>query len=282
MYLKFISDYNPFHKPLISDSNLLLQEYGSDLCCFDPTGKLKWKINGEINLRKDLAENDEFIYGSVQGNGFSKLNKTEGKIIWHLPKDSNITETNKPAFFKKTIYLGLSELSAKLLAINSENGRIIWENKYENFKNISQIKTRKGLLVCLDKDFKKGKILMLDYKSGDQIWSESLNCDLYYEPCVVDDNVILSTYDNKVFSINAENGKINWLLNLKNDYAESNIIHFKENIYFGTKDRNLYSVNNVTGKINFIQTFHYGISTPIVDNNKIYFPTGGSEIWVLK
>lgn len=282
VHLKFKSDYNPFYKPLLSNKNLLLQEYGTDLCCFDTIGKLKWKVNGEINLRKDLAENDIYIYGSVQGNGFSKFNKTDGKVIWYLGKDSNITQTNKPAFFKNNIYLGQSELSAKLLAINNQNGRILWKKKYEKFSNISQIKTKKGLLVCLDKDFKKGKILMLDYDSGDEIWSESINCDLYYEPCIVNDNIIVSTYDSKVISIDIKNGKTNWLLNLKKDYVESTITNFKENIYFGTINRNLYSINSNTGKINFIQQFNYGISTPIVDNNKIYFPTGGCEMWILK
>ena len=123
---------------------------------------------------------------------------------------------------------------------------------------------------------------MLNYESGNEIWSKSLNCDLYYEPCVVNGNIILSTYDNKIISINIKNGRTNWVINLKKDQAESNIINFKENIYFGTMNGNLYSLNSETGKINFIQPFNYGISTPIVNNNKIYFPTGGSEIWILK
>lgn len=280
--LKFKTDFNPFHKPLISDQNLFLTEYGNDLVCFDTIGKLKWRINGEINLRMDLTENDKYIYGSVQGNGFSKLNKTDGNVIWYLPKDSNITETNKPVFLKNTICLGFAEHNAKLLAINNENGKIIWENNYEDFSNLSQIKTKAGLLVSLDKDFKKGKILMLNHKSGNEIWSKSVNCDLYYEPCIVNDNIILSTNDNKIISVNIENGKTNWILNLKKDQVESRIVNYKENLYFGTMNSNLYSIDNKTGKINFIQPFNYGISTPIVENDRIYFPTGGSEIWILK
>ncbi|MWB94355.1 PQQ-binding-like beta-propeller repeat protein [Flavobacterium sp. GA093] len=280
--LNFKTDYSPIHEPLIVDQNLFLTEYGTDLNCFDIRGKLKWKINGEINLRYDLAGYNQSIYGSVQGNGFSKIDKTNGKVVWFLPKDSNITETNKPAFFKETIYIGFSEFTAKLLAINNENGKIIWENKYKNFKTISQYKTEKGLLVLLDKDFKNGKVLMLNYENGNEIWSKSLNCDLLYEPCIVNKNVILSTYDNKIISLHIENGKTNWILNLNKDLAETNIIHYKENIYFGTMNRNLYSVNINKGKINFIQPFNYGIITPIVEKNKIYFPTGGSEIWVLK
>ena len=227
-------------------------------------------------------ENGEFIYGSVKGNGFSKLNKMNGEVIWFLPKDSNITETNKPVFFQNIIYLGLEEHNVKLLAINNGNGKIVWENKYENFANLSQVNTKKGLLVCLDKDFEKGKILMLNYQSGKEYWTQSLNCDTYYEPCVIQNNIILSTYNNKVISLNIENGKINWKLNLKKDQVESRIVNYKENLYFGTMNRNLYSINNKTGKINFIQPFNYGISTPIVENDRIYFPTGGSEIWILK
>jgi outer membrane protein assembly factor BamB len=136
--INFKTDYNPIHKPLIFKQNLFLTEYGNDLNCFDKGGKLKWKIKGEINLRYDLAGYNQSIYGSVQGNGFSKINKTNGKVIWFLPKDSNITQTNKPAFFKETIYIGFSALRVKLLAINDENAKIIWENKYKNFETIRQ------------------------------------------------------------------------------------------------------------------------------------------------
>lgn len=280
--LNFKTDYNVIYKPFVLDQNLFLTEYGTDLNCYDRSGKLKWKINGEINLRYDLAGYNQSIYGSVQGNGFSKINKTNGKVIWFLPKDSNIKQTNKPAFFKETIYIGFSALIVKLLAINNENGKIIWENKYKNFENISQYLTEKGLLVLLDKNFKNGKILMLNSENGNEIWSKSLNCDLLYEPCLVNKNIILSTYDSKIISLNIENGKTNWILNLSKDQADTNIINYKENIYFGTMNRNLYSLNINTAKINFIQTFNYGIITPIVEKNRIYFPTGGNEIWVPK
>ncbi|MTH16763.1 PQQ-binding-like beta-propeller repeat protein [Flavobacterium sp. LC2016-01] len=280
--LNFKTDYNPIHKPLIVDQNLFLTEYNSDLNCFDKTSKLKWKIKGEINLRNDLSQYNQFIYGSVLGNGFSKIDKTTGKVIWFLPEASNNTETNGPAFFKEMIYLGFSDFNAKLSAINNQNGKIIWENKYENFKTISQYTTDKGLLVFLNKDLKEGKILMLDYQNGNEIWSKSINCDLHYEPNLADDNVIFSTYNNKVLSINIENGKTNWLLNLKNDQVETSVVNFKESVYFGTINRKLYSVNKKTGNINFMQQFNFGLITPIIENNKIYFPTGGNEIWVLK
>lgn len=280
--LNFKTDYNPIHKPLIFEQNLFLTEYGNDLNCFDKSGKLKWKINGEINLRNDLAGYNQSIYGSVQGNGFSKINIANGKVIWFLLKDSNITETNKPAFYKEIIYLGFSEITAKLVAISNGNGKTIWENKYEKFERIKQYKTENGLLVLLDKNLKNGKILMLNYENGNEIWSKSLNCDLLYEPCIINKNVILSTYDNKIFSLNIENGKTNWILNLNKDQAETNIINYNKNIYFGTMNRNLYSVNIIKGKINFTQPFNYGIITPIVEKNRIYFPTGGNEIWVLK
>lgn len=280
--LNFKTDYNPIYKPLIFDQNLFLTEYGTDLNCFDKNGKLNWKINGEINLRNDLSGYNHSIYGSVRGNGFSKINIANGNIIWFLPKDSNITETNKPTFYNEIIYIGFSELSSKLMAINNENGKTIWENKYQNFERIKQFKTENGLLVLLDKNFKNGKILMLNFENGNETWSKSLNCDLFYEPCIVNKNIILNTYDNKIISLNVLNGKTNWILNLKKDQVETKIINYNEDIYFGTTKRNLYSVNINKGKINFIQPFNYGIATPIVEKNKIYFPTGGSEIWILK
>ena len=280
--LKIKTDYNPINQPLLSHENILLKEYSSDLSCFDIFGKLKWKIKGEINLREDLAENNNFLFGSLNENGFSKINLSDGKSIWHLPKDSNITLTNKPAFFNDFIYLGLSEHYANLIAINNENGEIIWKRKFENFDNLIQIKTTKGLLVCLNKNFESGELKMLDFENGKEIWSAKLNCYTKYEPCLLNENIILSTNDNKVICLNISNGEVNWSLDLINDLVESKIINYSGNLYFGTMNRNLYSIKNQTGKINFKQEFNYGICTPIIENNKIYFPTGGSEIWMLK
>jgi outer membrane protein assembly factor BamB len=280
--LNFKTDYNPIHKPLIFEKKLFLAEYSTDLNCFDKSGKLIWKIKGEINLRNDLAGFNKSIYGSVKGNGFSKINISNGNVIWFLPKDSNITETNKPTFYEEKVYLGFSEFEAKLLAIDNEDGKITWKNKYAEFEKINQYITINGLLVLLDKNFKNGKVLMLNHDNGKEIWSKSINCDLYYKPCIINNDIILSTYDNKIISLNIENGKTNWMLNLNKDQVQSNIIHHKEDIYFGTMNRNLYSVNIKKGKVNFIQPFNYGIETPIIQKDKIYFPTGGNEIWVLK
>ncbi len=124
---------------------------------------------------------------------------------------------------------------------------------------------------------------MLDYNTGKEIWTTPLNCEALYRPFTDNQNVIVGTYDNKVVCLDNGNGKTKWTLNLQyEENADTRFCYFKRNIYFGTTKRNLYCVDISTGKIVFTEPFNYGIAEPIGTTDKIYFPTGGSELWTLK
>ena len=124
---------------------------------------------------------------------------------------------------------------------------------------------------------------MLDFNTGNEIWSVSLKCESLYKPFTDNENVIISTYDNKIVCLDNTSGKIKWTLNLPNEEnADTDISLFNGNIYFGTTLRNLYCVNIETGKTVFKESFNYGLSVPTVVGDKIYFPTGHSELWTLK
>ena len=123
---------------------------------------------------------------------------------------------------------------------------------------------------------------MLDYDTGKEIWTTPLLCEASVKAYTDDKNAVISTYDGKVVCLNNLNGKIKWSIQLeKDEVADSEFCFFKQHLYFGTSNRNLYCINLNTGKITFKEPFNYGISNPIVSENKIYFPTGGNELWTL-
>ncbi len=282
VHFKIKTDYNPFYKGIINKEHYYLTNYASALKCYYSNGTIKWTLQGDTTINKDITAKNQYLYGTLKGIGYSKINSTDGAIVWHLPQSEINTRTNKAAFYKDKIYLGVAENASKLLAIRDHDGSIIWENSYPEYNEINQVPTDKGILVSLSKDYKVGQMQLLNYDTGKIIWKQTYNCDTYYPPCIVGDNVIISATDHTIISINSNNGKTNWILKLKNDQADTSIIAFKEQLYFGTLRRKLYNIALVTGKVTFVENFKYGLSTPVICNHKLYFPTGGCELWELK
>lgn len=279
---KFKTNYNPFHKSIINNNKIFFSDYGGDLNCVNFKGEVIWQIAGNTNIQKDLSFSKNYLYGSIDNFGFSKIDEKNGDLIWSVSNNSTNSFNNSPVFYKGNVFLGINESFSKILAIKEDSGKILWKTDFNKNFFLNQFITKEGLLVLLNRNFTDGKVVLLNYEDGKELWSKKINCDQFYNPVILDNSVVFSTHNNTVVSADIKTGKTIWELNLSKENVGTDLIKFKDKIYFGTVERNLYSIYGESGKINFKQSFFYGLGTPMVENNKIYFPTGGSEMWVLK
>jgi len=281
--LKFKTGYDPYFLPIINSKKIYFSSFDLNIYCIDTVGNLVWKTQTVDRVKNNLLEDDSSLFVSVRSDGLRAIKKSSGTTVWHLSQKSQSLSTNQPIIFKDIIYVGLWDLDNKVLAIDKNNGEIIWRNSYPKFSSSDPALTPNGLVISIDKYYKGGQVMMLNYNTGKEIWMTPLKCEALFKPYTNNQNTIVSTYDNKVVCLENIDGKIKWILKLQNDEnADTRFCAFKQNIYFGTTKRNLYCVDINTGKTVFYESFNYGISEPILDNGKIYFPTGGSEIWTLK
>lgn len=280
---QFQTGYDPYFLPIIDDNRIYFSSFDLNIYCIDTLGNLIWKIPTNERIKNSLIEDDSLIFASVRGDGLRALRKSDGKQVWYLEQDSQSLSTSQPIIYHDKIFVGHWELDNKILAVNKNSGEVAWSNKYPDYASSDPALSTQGLVISIDKYYKGGQVKMLDYKTGKEIWSVPLKCESLHKPFTDNVNVIVSTYDNKVVCIDNTNGKIKWILNLLNEEnAHTRVCSFNQNIYFGTTKRNLYCVDITTGKTVFRESLNYGLADPLIVQDKIYFPTGGSELWTLR
>ncbi|WBA44179.1 PQQ-binding-like beta-propeller repeat protein [Hymenobacter canadensis] len=174
-------------------------------------------------------------------------------------------------------------LSDSLIAVDATSGKIDWATRFPGYASSDPVATPHGLLVCNDKYYQGGKVKLLRYADGTELWSTDLKCQALYPPLVQGNQVIVATYDARVVCLSILTGEVLWSTQLgPEEQVASQFCRLKQGIYFGTTARNLYCVDSKTGKAVFKESFNYGISDLLVANGQLYIPTGGSELWTLK
>ncbi|OGX80943.1 hypothetical protein BEN48_07170 [Hymenobacter glacialis] len=174
-------------------------------------------------------------------------------------------------------------LSDSLLAVDNKTGKIDWATSYPDYASSDPVASPDGLVVCNDKYYKGGKVKLLNYTNGREIWSTVLKCEALFQPLVQASQVIVATYDEQVVCLSTGTGQILWTTKLQpKEEVSTQFCRFQQGVYFGTTARNLYCLDSQTGKLLFKESFNYGIADPLVANNTLYIPTGGNELWCLK
>ena len=281
--LQFQTGYDPYFLPIINDNRIFFSSFDLNVYCIDTLGNLIWKTPTKDRVKNNLVEDDSLLFVSVRGDGLRAIRKHDGSLLWYLEQNSQSLSTTQPILHQDKIFVALWELDNKVIAVDKNSGGVIWTNRYPDYLSSDLAISSKGLVISIDKFYKGGQVIMLDYNTGQEIWSVPLKCEALFKPFTDNENIIIGTYDNKVVCLDNTNGKTKWTLNLlKEENADTRILSFNQDIYFGTTKRNLYCVDITTGKVVFREPFYYGISEPLVADDKIYFPTGGSELWALK
>lgn len=279
--LKYATGYDPYFQPIVDKEKVFFTSFDLNIYSIDNTGKLLWKVNTADRIKNNLIDDENSIIASIRGDGIRKIDKSTDRTVWYLEQGSQSFSTSQPILFKNKIYVG--QFDWKVIAINKNTGKIEWQNNYPEFASSDPAISNKGVAVCIDKYYKGGFVKMLDFNSGQELWSTPLNCEALYKPYTDSSNVIVSTYDNKIVCLDNETGNIKWTFALEpEETALCNLTDFKGSIFFSTSKFKLYGVSIATGKVNFKEDLNYGTGEPIVSNDRLYIPTGGGELWVLE
>jgi outer membrane protein assembly factor BamB len=274
---------DPYYPPILTRNRVYFSSFDLNVYCLDSLGRLVWKRKTASRVKNNLLERAGILYIPVRHDGLWAVNTLDGKAVWHLPQPGGYLSTNQPLLRAGKLYVGEWGLSDSIVAVDAKTGRIDWATSYPDHASSDPVASPQGLIVCLDKYYKGGQVKLLRYADGKEIWSTNLKCEALYQPLVLNNQVIVATYDEQVVCLSTSTGKILWATKLLlTEEVASQFCRFQQCIYFGTTARNLYCLDSQTGKMRFKEAFNYGISDPLVANGKLYIPTGGSELWGLK
>jgi outer membrane protein assembly factor BamB len=142
----------------------------------------------------------------------------------------------------------------------------------------------------------KGKLVVLDKKTGKTIWHKKEKYHFSSASCYADGKLYLGTDNAKVIAVNAMDGKVLWAQNLPNDVVGKPACAYQQKVVVKTLDGKLIALDEKTGH----KLWQYdegnpelilkGDSSPIVEDGKVItgFPNGkllvvrlsdGSYVW---
>jgi outer membrane protein assembly factor BamB len=273
----------PIYPPLIASNRIYFSSFDLNIYCLDSLGNLVWKRKTAHRVKNKLLAQDSLLYIPVRQDGLWAVKVRDGAAVWHLPQPAISLSTTQPLLRATTLYVSMWGLSDSLVAVDSRTGKVDWATSYPGYASSDPVATVQGLVLCNDKFYKGGKVKLLEYATGKELWSTELKCETLFRPLVQDQQLIVATYDGKVVCLSTSTGRIRWATTLPSqEEVATQFCRFKHGLYFGTTARNLYCLDSGTGKFLFKEPFRYGLSDLLVANGKLYIPTGGNELWSLK
>ena len=254
-----ISRFNEFEPEFIfRNNNLIFFNNKGSIIKFNNSSQLIWKKNYYSKSEKKLnpilfmASYKNTIIVADNLSKYYAINLIDGKIIWSKRHRSSFNSQIK--IYNNKLFLVDSENT--LICFSIIDGKKIWELETEQ----SFINSPKKLSIILknNKVFfnnSLGDITAVDITNGSLLWQISTQNSKNYEEIfnletsdiIGDDKVILfSNNKNEFYSLDQENGSINWKQNINSKLRPTLIGDLLVTI---SLEGYLYLVNNKTGEI---------------------------------
>ena len=154
----------------------------------------------------------------------------------------------------KNYYIGMNRKGV-VSRINIANNKTVWQNKqanrkftfYSNYLNGGLLQQKNKIYASFGSDF----INCLNSKTGELIWQQKLQEIVRAYPILEDNILYLQTLNNGMYSINADNGTIQWYKSGLNDgVSVVNVISpiiYKNAIIMQDSYGNINAINKHTG-----------------------------------
>jgi len=212
------------------------------------------KIYKKYNLKFDIAINQNILLISDNLGNIQALNSSSLKKIWSLelkvPFRSNIKIYDNKIFIMNT--------NSKIFSINLKKGDINWS--FETTSKSLKHSNSYQISIFADKLFftnDSAEIFCIDLKTRNVIWTLVFSSENFKKspiifkssPIIIDqnNNLFVSTNYGFLYSINSNNGFLNWSKPLK---SNNNLILTEKYIFSSSSDR-IKILNKETGDILF-------------------------------
>ena len=283
--------YQRMQSPIFFENNLVMSDDEGSIKKINKQGKIYWKVRIYEKIYKRLYKNLTFtlhnnhVYVADNIGFVYVINYKNGELIWKknfgIPFKSNIKILNNKIF--------IIDQDNRILCLNATDGSIIWDiGAIKTF-----IKSQNLLGLAISKNDKvialntAGDILKINSKNGHIIWfvnsliSASGDQTDFFKSSdiVVNGNDVVFSSMSSTFSLNLNNGYINWMAKPR---SSNTPIIAGDNIFLVTDGGYFVNLDRATGKIVFSTNIlkvlkkkarRTGISGYIMGSGKIYITT---------
>ncbi|HPZ07068.1 MAG TPA: PQQ-binding-like beta-propeller repeat protein [Candidatus Eremiobacteraeota bacterium] len=250
--------------PCVLNDRIYFGSYDSKFYCLDARGGIKiWEFTTDNSISSStpcIYESstpciyEDYVYFGSYDKNFYCLNAENGKKKWNYKSDNWIS--SNPCVEKSCVYFSSYDT---LYCLDIKYGKKIWEfqNKtlirssdffrVENGKKISTFEVgyeiTSPFVVNEFVYFGSGnKVYCLNAKDGKRIWLFTIESEIEFSPCVAKSYIYIGSSDKKIYCLDIKDGKEIWEFNVGN-YIKSNFCIADNCLYFGCSDKKIYCLD---------------------------------------
>lgn len=212
-----------------------------DLC----NSNILWRFeNGGHSYTPTISQNKVF---QTTERTIYCLSLKDGKLLWNAHEA--LTYLFNPIVWNDFVVVGghgiiniyQIETGKKLLQININQKEAIYnivtDNDYIYFGD------RGGYFYCYKIDIKQ-KLFRGEKVVAEQVWKYLSNGSIQSKPALSGNNILIINDGNRLISLNALNGKLNWEFNSKAEAGISGVLVFGNDIYTSVGKGFVYKIKD--------------------------------------
>ncbi len=255
------------------------------------TGQVLWQNPDIKGMSSPALFDGKVIVGAANGNVYC-LEAETGNVVWSKHVQERFFRqsiTSSPRVWKNLVFIGTfneTGTSAGVVALNIENGTVVWRNDtvsvYASSPAIDDGVLYVGLAgIAVDYGFSFNPphgLLALSADNGSFLWLFETDNRTMSSPLVYEDNIYFTSWDGYLYSID-RNGEFDWKMEIGE--SVSSVAASDGVLYVGT------GMVGGNGKLMAIETdrsvlWEYDMdgavqSSPVVVDHKVYFATNEPE-----
>lgn len=287
--------------PLIVADVVIVIPSGGPLLALDAsTGKLRWQFDPPEGLwDRAYASDEKRIFVGLKGGTLAALNARDGKPLWERSLGIN-SQVPSLAFndilYAPTTFVG-PELKpdtqgrAKLFALETKTGNLVWEFESENY--ILQTPERRGDVVYLGGNFYDPReidegghvrIYALDSKTASVKWTYEAEDGFPKRLYATDRTLNFVGYQDFMNGIDIASGDLRWRKDTGN--WTPSFLGDKQTVYVSSANTSVMAYNADSGDLLWQYdipegSFNYVLGAPVIVSDTLYFLTQHGDIFAL-
>jgi outer membrane protein assembly factor BamB len=266
-------------------------------------GQVKWKFHtsGQVNSSPAVSGGIVFI-GSTDGNLYA-IDHESGTLKWKFETKNRITSS--PAVSDGLVYFGAYD--GYFYAVDAATGQLKWrfqtagERRYAGTHLHGSLPVAETMPDPFDFYLSSpavwngavffgsgdGNIYALNAASGSLKWKFKTGDVVHASPAIADGKVFVGSWDSYFYALDAATGKERWKFKTGIDPNIHNQVGIQSSaavvdgvVYFGCRDSNFYALDAANGQKKWVfpNKGSWVISSPAVQNGKVYFATSDSSL----
>jgi eukaryotic-like serine/threonine-protein kinase len=266
-------------------------------------GQVKWKFHtsGQVISSPAIFGGIVFV-GSTDGKLYA-IDHESGVLKWKFETKNRITSS--PEVSEGLVYFGAYD--GNFYAVDAATGQMKWrfqtagERRYAGAHLHGSLPAAERMPDPFDFYLSSpavwngevffgsgdGNVYALNATSGSLKWKFKTGDVVHASPAIADGKLFVGSWDSYFYALDAATGKEKWKFKTGEDANIHNQVGIQSSaavvdgvVYFGCRDSNFYALDAATGqkKWTFANHGSWVISSPAVQNGKVYFATSDSSM----